>query len=102
MPGGDAAMPVEGTYAAIPRWPGWRRPSGSGGFPVHAIRLHRADGSNVGLVRRRSIERGARIALPGSAGSQIAAEVLPRADELDYELLLAGGCQQIGPAEHVM
>jgi|GraSoiStandDraft_43_1057313.scaffolds.fasta_scaffold1540926_1 nicotinamidase-related amidase len=32
MPGGDAAMSVEGTYVAIPPMGRWRRPSGSGGF----------------------------------------------------------------------
>jgi nicotinamidase-related amidase len=56
----------------------------------------------VDLVRRHSIEQGARIALPGSPGSQIAAELLPESVELDHELLLAGGLQQIGTAEHVM
>jgi nicotinamidase-related amidase len=102
-PGGDAAMPVAGTYVAIPAMARLVTAFRQRGLPiVHAIRLYRADGSNVDLVRRRAVEQGARIALPGSAGSQIAAELLPRAVELDHELLLAGGFQQIGPAEHVM
>jgi nicotinamidase-related amidase len=53
-------------------------------------------------VRKRSIEQGARIAVPGSVGSQIATELLPNAVELDHELLLGGELQQIGPLEHVM
>ncbi len=72
---------------------------------VHVVRLYQPDGSNVDLVRRKLIEDGARMAQPGSAGSQIPAELLPSvADvpELDHELLLAGGMQQLGPAEHVM
>jgi nicotinamidase-related amidase len=73
------------------------------GFPiVHIVRLYQPDGSNVDLVRLRLIEQGARIAAPGSAGSQIAADLLPDVVELEHELLLSGGLQQIGTAEHVI
>jgi len=60
--------------------------------------LYRPDGSNVDLVRRRSVEQGARIAAPGSAGSQIVPELLPNVVELEHELPLDGGLQQVGPA----
>jgi nicotinamidase-related amidase len=106
IPGDDPPMPVDGTSAAIPAMATLaaafrerRRPI------VHVVRLYQPDGSNVDLLRRKLIEDGARIAQPGSAGSQIPAELLPSvADipELDHELLLAGGLQQVGPAEHVM
>jgi nicotinamidase-related amidase len=103
IPGGYAPMPVEGTHAAIPAMAKLATAFRERGLPiVHAIRLYRPDGSNVDLVRRRSIEQGARIAAPGSAGSQIAAELLPNVVELEHELLLAGGFQQVGAAEHVM
>ncbi len=73
------------------------------GLPiVHAVRLYRPDGSNVDPVRRRSVERGARIVQPGSPGSQITAELLPKVVELDHELLLGGGLQHVGPAEWIM
>ena len=99
----DAPMRVEGTSAAIPAMAKLARAFRQRGLPiVHVVRLYRQDGSNVDLVRRQSIEQGARIAVPGSAGSQIAAELLPNAVELDHELLLAGGLQQVGIAEHVM
>lgn len=102
-PGGQAAMPVAGTHAVIPAIAKLATAFRRRGLPiVHIVRLHRPDGSNVDLVRRQSIEQGARIALPGSPGSQIAAELLPAEIELDYELLLSGGLQQIGPAEHVL
>ena len=68
---------------------------------MHVVRLYRPDGSNVGLVRRHSVEQGARIATPGNAGSQIAAELLPNVVELEHELLLDGGLQPVGPAAHV-
>ncbi|WAJ45513.1 cysteine hydrolase [Mycobacterium sp. Aquia_216] len=100
---GDAPMPVSGTGALIPAIAKLARAFRERGLPiVHAVRLYRADGSNVDLVRRQSVERGARIALPGSCGSQIAAELLPKAVELDHELLLSGDWQQVGTAEHVM
>ncbi len=103
IPGDDAPMPVEGTSAAIPAMAKLATAFRQRGLPiVHVVRLYRPDGSNVDLVRRQSIEQGARIAAPGSAGCQIAAELLPNVVELDHELLLAGGFQRVGPAEHVM
>jgi len=99
----DAPMRVDGTGAAISAMAKLARAFRQRGLPiVHVVRLYRPDGSNVDLVRRQSIEQGARIAVPGSAGSQIAAELLANAVELEHELLLAGGLQQVGIAEHVM
>lgn len=103
IPGSDAPMPVDGTRAAIPAMAKLATAFRERGLPiVHVVRLYRPDGSNVDVVRRESIARGARIAVPGSAGSQIAAELLPNIVELDHELLLAGGFQRLGPDEHVM
>lgn len=99
----DAPLPVAGTHDAIPQIAKLATAFRHKGLPiVHVVRLYRPDGSNVDLVRRHSIEQGARIAVPGSAGSQIAPELLPNPVELDHELLLEGGFQQIGPSEHVM
>jgi nicotinamidase-related amidase len=99
----DAALPVAGTRDAIPRMAKLAMAFRQKDLPiVHVIRLYRPDGSNADLVRRRWVEQGARIAAPGSAGSQIAPELLPNPVELDHENLLKGGFQQIGPAEHVM
>jgi len=103
IPGGDAPMPVAGTRAAIPAMAKLATAFRQRGLPiVHVVRLYEPDGSNVDLVRRQSMEQGARIAVPGSAGSQIAAELVPNVVELDHELLLAGGFQPVGTAEHVM
>lgn len=99
----DAPMRVEGTRAAIPAMAKLTTAFRQRRLPiVHVVRLYRSDGSNVDVVRRRAIEQGARIAVPGSAGSQIAPELLPNVVELDHELLLAGGLQNLGPAEHVL
>jgi nicotinamidase-related amidase len=99
----DAPMRVEGTRAAIWAMAKLTKAFRERGLPiVHVVRLYRADGSNVDLVRRRVIEQGARVAVPGSDGSQNAPELLPNVVELDHELLLAGGRQQLGPAEYVI
>jgi nicotinamidase-related amidase len=103
MGGEEASMPVAGTAAAIAAMSKLAKAFRERGLPiVHIVRLYQPDGSNVDLVRRRLIEQGARIAAPGSAGSQIAADLLPDVVELDHELLLSGGLQQIGTAEHVV
>ena len=103
MGGEEASMPVAGTAAAIAAMSKLAKAFRERGLPiVHIVRLYQPDGSNVDLVRRRLIEQGARIAAPGSAGSQIAAELLPDVVELDHELLLSGDLQQIGTAEHVI
>jgi len=103
MPGDEASMPVEGTGVALPAMSKLAKAFRERELPiVHVVRLYRPDGSNVDLVRRRLIEQGAPIAAPGSPGSQIAAELLPNVVELDHELLLSGGMQPIGTAEHAM
>jgi nicotinamidase-related amidase len=101
--GEEAPMSVEGTRVAITAMARLAKAFRQRGLPiVHVVRLYQPDGSNVDLARRRLIEQGARIAAPGSAGSQITAELLPNVVELDHELLLSGGLQQVGTAEHVI
>ncbi len=99
----DAPLPIEGTSAAIPAMARLATEFRDRALPiVHVVRLYRPDGLNADMVRKQAIERGARFAVPGSAGSQIAPELLPKPVELDHELLLGGDLQQIDPREHVM
>lgn len=99
----DAPLPIAGTAAAIPAMARLATEFRRRARPiVHAVRLYRPDGSNADVVRKQAIEQGARMAVPGSAGSQIAAELLPNAVDLEHELLLSGELQQVGPREHVM
>jgi nicotinamidase-related amidase len=98
----DAPLRVEGTSEVIPAMARLATEFRDRALPiVHVVRLYRADGSNADIVRRQSIEQGARIAVPGSTGSQIAPVLLPNV-ELDHERLLSGGLQQVGPCEHVV
>jgi nicotinamidase-related amidase len=70
---------------------------------IHAIRIYRPDGSNVDLCRRRDIERGKRVVLPGSDGAELVDELKPSpVIRLDAERLLAGDLQPIGPMEWIM
>lgn len=99
----DAPMPIAGTSAAIPAMARLAAEFRARTLPiVHVVRLYHSDGSNADLVRKQAIEQGARFAVPGSAGSQIAPELLPNPVELDHQLLLGGELQQIGPREHAM
>lgn len=99
----DAPFPIEGTAAAIPAMARLASEFRDRALPiVHVVRLYWPDGSNADIVRKLAIEQGARMAVPGSTGSQIAAELLPNPVELDHELLLNGELQQIFRREHVM
>lgn len=70
---------------------------------VHIVRLYKPDGSNVDLCRRAMVEGGRDLIRPGSAGSQLAPELLPASGiELDHERLLADDIQSIGPSEVVI
>jgi nicotinamidase-related amidase len=66
---------------------------------VHIVRLYREDGSNVDACRRRAIEDGMRLVIAGSPGAEIAEELVSSGNELDAELLLSGGIQELGPGE---
>lgn len=100
----DGPFPIAGTRAALPAIAALLRLYREKGLPiVHIIRLYLEDGSNVDLCRRAMVEAGRRMAAPGSAGSQLAAQLLAEPDVLlDPNLLLAGGVQRIGPAEVVI
>src|ERR1700759_2955504 len=99
----DAPLPVEGTAAAIPAMARLATEFRDRALPIVPVaRPYRPDGSNADIVRKLAIEQGARIAVPGSTGSQIAPELLPNPVELDHELLLSGELQQLGRREHIM
>ena len=70
---------------------------------IHAIRLYNADGSNVDLCRRQSVENGKRAVIPGTDGADIIKELKPSSTiSLNSSLLLSGQLQQIGHMEWIM
>lgn len=64
---------------------------------VHVVRLYLPDGSNADLSRRTLRDK----VIPGSPGSQLADGLGP-GTELDPDILLAGGVQQVGADEHIL
>ena len=73
----------------------------SRGAPIlHTVRLYRPDGSNVDACRRRAVEEGLRVLMPGSIGAELVDEVRPDPKiRLDGTHLLNGGLQELGPRE---
>jgi nicotinamidase-related amidase len=74
------------------------------GHPIiHVVRLYRADGSNVDLCRKKDIENGKQMAIPGSDGAELMDELKPSPEiKLDSDVLLSGNLQQIGSMEWIM
>lgn len=100
----EAEHGVEGTTEILPELGELARHFRRAGRPiVHVVRLYPAGGEDADLVRRTPLSRGASIVRPGSAGAEIAPEVLP-ADSpgLDAEGLLGGAAQELGPDEHAL
>jgi nicotinamidase-related amidase len=69
---------------------------------VHVVRLYRPGDSDVDSVRRASVEAGASIAAPNTAGAQIPPSLLPRPVELDCGALLSGDVQAVGTDEVIL
>jgi nicotinamidase-related amidase len=96
------ASPVAGTTDAVPviaklavAYREARRPV------LHVIRLY--TGTDVDLPRRSAIAAGVQLVRPGTAGSQIVAELMPPgAPALDPALLLSGAPQFIREDEVVL
>lgn len=99
----DAPATIPGTMEAIPKMQRVVEAFRNEHMPiVHVVRLYKEDGSNVDLCRREDVERGLRIAVPGSSGAGVVEELTPPATELDAELLLDGRMQELGVSEWVM
>lgn len=96
------ASPISGTSQVLPTVADLTGAYREAGLPiVHVVRLY--DGDDVDLPRRSLIASGAAIVRPHSPGSQIPPELLPAgAPELDPELLLAGGIQELARSEWAM
>ena len=70
---------------------------------VHIVRIYKADGSNVDLCRKESIQSGEKIFIENSLGSELAKELFD--DDTvrnDSDLLLKGGVQEITKNEVII
>lgn len=98
LDGGEATIP--GTTGVVPNVVSLVDAFRRAGRPVfHVVRLYSPGGSDVDLLRRDSIEKGAEVAAPGTDGSQIADGVLPVGCRLNADELLAGKTQEVGRRE---
>jgi nicotinamidase-related amidase len=95
IPGTSAAARVLGQVCAAYR---------QRGLPiVHVVRLYLEDGSNAEPFRREQVSGATPLLRPGTPGRQLATALLPEGGiDLDDELLLRGGAQQVGPSEWVI
>lgn len=73
------------------------------GAPIfHAVRLYRPDGSNVDIFRRKAVEEGLRVLMPGTFGAELIDDLKPASEvRLDPENLFDGGFQEIGRNEWI-
>ncbi|WP_319018350.1 cysteine hydrolase family protein [Microbispora sitophila] len=100
----DAPYGVAGTSEVLPQMAELAAAFRRAGRPiVHIVRLYHSDGRDADLVRRSLLASGARIVIPGSAGSALAAPLLPPgAPPLDADLLLSGRPQVLGAGEYAL
>ncbi|HEY7069188.1 MAG TPA: isochorismatase family protein [Acidimicrobiales bacterium] len=94
-------LEIGGTSAALPRMAELCTRFRSAQRPiVHVVRLYLADGSNAETSRQSLVRGPVPILRPGTPGRMIAPELVPSAaSDLDDDLLLAGGIQELGPSE---
>jgi nicotinamidase-related amidase len=101
LPG--AIMEIKGTYDVIPNMVKLLQRFREQNKPIiHVVRLYKSDGSNADIVRKKKIEEGLRIAVPGSEGAELVNELKPNDKKLDEELLFNNGIQELAPNEYVM
>jgi len=100
----DAVFCIPGTFEVVPAMQSLARAYRAAELPiVHIVRLYLADGSNADMCRRQQIERGGRMAVPGTEGAHIVQELLPdRSVPLETASLLQGKPQRIGDREWVI
>ncbi|MDX1711587.1 MAG: cysteine hydrolase [Rhodovibrionaceae bacterium] len=100
---GSSPVRTSGTGQAIPNAHDLVEAFRHCSLPIfHLVRLYRPDGSNVDLCRRRAVEEGMRILMPGTFGAELVDELKPSLSvRLEPSTLLEGGFQEIGPQEWV-
>lgn len=95
---------ISGSYAVLPQIQQLLQTARTQHIPIiHVLRCYLSDGSNVDLCRREQVQKGTAMIAPYSAGADFPLALKPSAaPSLDWELLLQGGFQQLGPQEWAM
>lgn len=101
LPG--AVLEIKGTMEAVPNIISllnvFRK---TGRLIVHVLRLYKADGSNVDIVRRKWVQSGVSAGRPGTEGAELVTGLKPNERRLDPGLLLKGGLQELAPNEYAI
>ena len=102
LPG--APLEIPGTIDLLPKMQKLVRAFRAAHKPIiHFVRLYLADGSNSDNCRRRNIELGKNILVPGSDGAELMEELKPEPEiKLDSANLLMGKLQLVGSKEWIM
>lgn len=102
LPG--APLEIPGTIDLLPKMQSLVRAFRASQRPIiHVVRLYLADGSNADNCRRKTIELGKHMLVPGSDGAELMEELKPAPGiRLDSAKLLVGELQTIGPNEWIM
>ena len=99
-----AISEIQGTLETIPYIQRLVQIYREKGYPIiHVVRLYSADGSNADLCRRKAIEDGKQVVIPGTDGAELMDELKPSSViKMESGLLLSGQPQMIGSMEWVM
>ncbi len=102
LPG--APLEIPGTIGLLPKMQKLVRAFRAAQKPIiHVVRLYLADGSNADNCRRRNIELGKHVLVPGSDGAELMEELKPEPGiKLDSANLLMGKLQLVGSKEWIM
>ncbi len=103
LPG--APLEIAGSYPLLPRLTELVRGFRAAGKPiVHVVRCYLPDGSNVDLCRRERVRTSEEaIIRPDSDGAMLPQPLLPEnCPPFDWQLLLSGAPQPLGPQEWVL
>jgi nicotinamidase-related amidase len=102
LPG--APLEIPGTIDLLPKMQSLVRAFRISQKPiVHVVRLYLPDGANADNCRRRTIELGKQILVPGSDGAELMAELKPSPEiKLDSAKLLGGELQTVGANEWIV
>jgi nicotinamidase-related amidase len=102
LPG--APLEIPGTIDLLPKMQKLVRAFRAAQKPIiHVVRLYLADGSNADNCRRRNIELGGKILVPGSDGAELMEDLKPEPGiKLDSANLLMGKLQLVGSKEWIM